>query len=88
MRVVGKDPATGAEIIKETDDLTAPKYAFSVFDGLLEGTYTEWWNNGKLRYQIEYHNGHRDGSFKTWNIKGILTKNRIYENGELVETIL
>lgn len=83
----------GTEEIVMIDDLSRPKYSYHITDGILNGLFQEWWNNGRLRYEINYvaknlERTHpiavRDGDMKLYTPDGRLKEHRIYLNGKLV----
>jgi antitoxin component YwqK of YwqJK toxin-antitoxin module len=51
-------------------------------NGKIEGEYTKWYENGKLRYKAEYVSGVEHGEVKRWNIDGKLIYHRIHKDGQ------
>ncbi len=53
-------------------------------DGVLEGLYKEYYNNGKLLKEIEFKNGKQDGVYRYYDEKGNVTIEYQYKDGEKV----
>lgn len=70
------------------NDIEKPKYQFTVRNGVLDGTYKEWWSNGNLRYVINYKSDGkvaiRHGKFVSYTIDGKVGSTRKYIEGKLV----
>lgn len=53
-------------------------------EGQMDGTYEEFYNNGKIQRSITYANGVIDGPMKYYNEEGEVTLEYKYKNGEKV----
>lgn len=56
-------------------------------DGKLDGVCTNW-INGQLWSQNYYKDGKLDGEYKVWNDNNELVKHLVYQNGEVITTIV
>ena len=53
-------------------------------NGMMDGIYQEFYNNGKLQRSITYTNGEMDGPMKYYNEEGEVTLEYSYKNGEKI----
>ncbi|MDA9358701.1 hypothetical protein N9R23_04750 [Saprospiraceae bacterium] len=53
-------------------------------NGVMDGMYKEFYNNGKLQRSINYKNGVMDGPMKYYNEEGGVTLEYSFKNGEKV----
>ncbi|MCK4890689.1 MAG: hypothetical protein KAS97_12215, partial [Candidatus Aminicenantes bacterium] len=53
-------------------------------NGVRTGLWRIWYKNGKPEEESQWGDGKRDGVLKVWDRKGILIKNEIYFEGELI----
>jgi antitoxin component YwqK of YwqJK toxin-antitoxin module len=56
-----------------------------MIDGIKEGVCTWYHPNGTISSTVTYHKDKKDGLQKLWSELGVLTKEEIYKNGELLE---
>ncbi len=54
-------------------------------DGLRQGSWKEFYNNGNIKTESTYRDGFLHGYYKEYNEKGILTVTMLYDNGNIVE---
>lgn len=57
-------------------------------DGILDGLHQLWKINGRKSEEIYYKNGKKNGEMKVWNRRNKLVCHRIYENDNIIETIV
>lgn len=56
-------------------------------DGKQDGDCTVW-NNGQLYSQCYYKDGKLEGEYKEWNDNNELVEHLVYQNGEVISTIV
>ncbi len=53
----------------------------SYFNGISDGDFYEWHENGKLKSKQQYKNGKKHGYFYVWTSKGDVYSQRYYQDG-------
>ena len=56
---------------------------FYDFKGSKTGTYTNWFDNGKVNFIGAYEEGKQEGAWKFYHTNGTLGAEKIYNKGEL-----
>ena len=55
-----------------------------VFDENSSGHFTEWYETGRRKMEVNFKDGEKEGLWTSWNDYGNITKTETYKNGELV----
>lgn len=76
------EPYTG-EVIKSLNDKILLKHNFQ--NGVLHGTYEEWYKDGKVKIQGNYENGIKTKYWTHWYENGRKKLHEYYDNGYSVE---
>ena len=58
------------------------QYQGSFKNGLREGSWVRYWDNGNLYYKGDYKNGKKEGSWVSYHKNGQLRYKGDYKNGE------
>lgn len=69
-------PVTIIDTIQQSDHLIINTYK----NGLKDGLWREYYNNGQLKSEGSYSNGYKEGLHKEWFENGILSLEGYYEN--------
>jgi antitoxin component YwqK of YwqJK toxin-antitoxin module len=59
------------------------KLKTTIQDGLWNGKYLQFWENGQLKVKVHYKNGQLDGTYKTFSKFGQVQNKEFYKNGVL-----
>ncbi len=76
----GNKPYTG--LYKEFDDDARLVSESAISDGYLNGTTTLYYPTGKIKETRNYLNGLKDGTWLTWNEKGVKTAEANFRAGK------
>ena len=60
------------------------KYRGKVINGMREGTWAQWWENGQLYWRLNYKNGKTDGLYESYFKNGQLSSRGKFKNGSMV----
>ena len=69
------------------DNGTLKQTGFYSPDSLMQGIWTNYYPDGKLESITTYHNGMRDGRFKSYHENGQLWTELIYSNNKTMEVV-
>ena len=50
-------------------------------DGLRDGSFSSYYDNGNIEHEGQFSKGRRDGRWRNYNSDGTLCKETFYKNG-------
>ena len=77
-KVETKNPFSGVIKVRSRKGTIASLSSYT--EGLMDGDFFEWHDNGKLKSKFQYKNGMRHGYFYIWTNSGIVYSRKYYQN--------
>ena len=63
------------------------EYTYGEIDGMEDGNYLEYFENGSIKIKGKYEKGSKNGKWEHFDEKGKLIKTEIFKDDELLKTI-
>ena len=57
-------------------------YSGKVFKYLRNGVWSDWWQNGRIKYKGRYNLGKKTGIWREWDMNGVLRFESVFLNGK------
>ena len=77
-KVETENPFSGVIKVRSRKGTIASLSSYT--EGLMDGDFFEWHDNGKLKSKFQYKNGMRHGYFYIWTNSGIVYSRKYYQN--------
>ena len=81
-RIFIKTPYSGKVFKYFKNKSYDPKFIGELKSSLRNGIWSDWWQNGKIKYKGRYKLGKKTGVWREWDMNGVLRFESIFLNGK------